>query len=79
MAIVLRMNYVFKLAKSSGESVVLGKTNGRQVRFSAAAFKLGYAAASLKRDVLGAANFLARESAAVSANLYFGITVEKLA
>lgn len=70
------MNVTFSIATPSGVKV-LGKSNGRQVRFSAEAFKLGYAAMQCKRIVLAAANYLSRESAAASVNCDCGIVVER--
>ena len=71
------MNVKFSIASPSGE-IVLGTSNGRQVRFSAAAFRLGYAAMQAKRIVLAAADYLSKEPAAVSVNCQCGITVAKV-
>ena len=73
-----RMKVTFSIATPSGVKV-LGTSNGRQVRFSAAAFKLGYAAMMLKRAVLAQCAYLAAEPAAVSVETICGIKIERVA
>lgn len=72
------MKVTFSIATPSGVKV-LGSTNGRQVRFSAVAHKLGYAAMVLKRSVLAQCDYLAAEPAAVSVETICGIKIERVA
>lgn len=73
-----RMKVTFSIATPSGVKV-LGTSNGRQVWFSAVAFKLGYAAMNLKRAVLAQCAYLAAEPAAVSVETICGIKIERVA
>jgi len=72
------MKVTFSIATPSGVKV-LGSSNGRQVRFSAVAHKLGYAAMVLKRSVLAQCDYLAAEPAAVSVETICGIKIERVA
>ena len=72
------MKVTFSIATPSGVKV-LGTSNGRHVRFSAVAFKLGYAAMMLKRAVLAQCAYLAAEPAAVSVETICGIKIERVA
>lgn len=70
------MNCVLKIVTPSGDKV-LGKCSPKRVRFNAYAFKAGYAAANVVKAAKDAADYLSKESAAVSTDLFCGIRVEK--